>query len=104
MQFTRAQHGGTVFSQAMLVNELYLAVLPIIHLTDRFGFTEQVMTLFPDKQFATQFTPQEVDGFIQTFKNRANAYLMGGNVTGYEVQKQPTAAGMVIVKVIQSVA
>jgi hypothetical protein len=88
----------------MLVNELYLAVLPIIHLTDRFGFTEQVLTLFPDRNFATLFTPQEVDGFIQTFRNRSSAYLTSGNVIGYDVEKQPTAGGLVIVKVIQRVA
>jgi hypothetical protein len=88
----------------MLINELYLAVLPIIHLTDRFGLTEQVLTLFPDKAFATLFHPNEVDGYIATFQNRADTHLRGPNVLRYEVFKEPTARGMIIVKVIQHVA
>jgi hypothetical protein len=88
----------------MLINELYLAVLPIIHLTDRFGLTEQVLTLFPDKTFATLFHPNEVDSYIMTFQNRADSYLRGPNVLKYEVLREPTATGMIIVKVIQHVA
>jgi hypothetical protein len=87
----------------MFINELYLVVLPIIHLTDRFGLTEQVMTLLPDRTFATQFSPAEVDSYVMTFQNRADSYLKGGNVVGYEVKKEQTATGMVIVKVIQHV-
>ena len=64
---------------------LYLAVLPMIHAT---GLTEQVLTLFPSREFATEFFPEEVDGYILTFTNRANKYLTGGHVQGYEVEKQ----------------
>jgi hypothetical protein len=46
----------------MLINTLYLAILPIVHLGDQFGLTEQVVTLFPDSRFATLFHPDEVDG------------------------------------------
>jgi hypothetical protein len=88
----------------MPANELYLAVLPLIHLTERFGLTEQVLTLFPDRTFATNFSPEEVDNYVSTFVNRADKYLKGANVLGYEVKKEPTATGMVIVKVLQHVA
>ncbi|SRR6266478_6217020 len=87
-------------------NVLYLAVLPLIHtsLTQQFGFglTEEILTLFPDKDFATRFFEDEVDGYIDTFNNRTK-YMMGGHTTGWEVYKEPTADGRVIVKVIQNV-
>ena len=46
--------------------DLYLSVLPIVHIsTDtpfmRFGHTEQVLTLFPSKDFATEFYPDQID-------------------------------------------
>jgi hypothetical protein len=104
MQSTDVLSGDILRSCSMLTNELYLAVLPIIHLTDRFGLTEQVLTLFPDKTFATLFHSNEVDGYIATFQNRADTYLRGPNVLSYEVFKEPTASGMIIVKVIQHVA
>jgi len=60
-------------------NELYLAVLPLIHISTTgpvgFGLTEQTLTLFPDRSFATEFFPDEVDGYVRTFKNRADKYL-----------------------------
>ena len=34
-------------------NELYLTVLPLIHLGN--GLTEQSLTVFPDRNFATEF-------------------------------------------------
>jgi hypothetical protein len=89
---------------AMLMNELYLAIIPMVHLGNQFGLTEQVMTLFPDKNFATFFSADEVDNFLQMFKKRAETYLKSGNVIGYEFQKIPTANGMFIVKVIQNVS
>ncbi len=85
-------------------NDLYLAVLPIIHLGAEFGKTEQVLTLFPDMRFATGFLPDEVDGYIATFTHRANAGLIGGHVTGYSVFKEPTGDGRVFVRVVQNVA
>lgn len=87
---------------ALLINELYLAILPIVHLGDRFGLTEQVITLFPDKSFATLFRPEEVDGYLLTFKQRAERYLTSGDIT-YEYKKEHAANGMVIVKVMQNV-
>ncbi len=84
-------------------NELYFVVLPLIHLaSDRFGRTEQVLTLVPDRNFATEFFPEEVGGYISTFENRIKL-LTGGHVKGYDVQPIPAADGRVIVRVIQNV-
>lgn len=91
----------------MATNELYLTVLPLIHITPNqflgFGLTEQTLTLFPDRNFATEFFPDEVDGYIVTFTNRADKYLTGGHVVSYECVKEETDDGRVIVKVLQHV-
>ena len=90
-----------------LSNELFLAVLPLIHVSTTayfgYGLTEQTLTLFPDKKFATVFFPDEVDSYILAFESRAQKYLTGGHVTGYEFHKQPTEDGRVIVRVVQYV-
>jgi hypothetical protein len=50
-------------------NELYLAVLPLVHMgLDNHGLTETVITLFPDKSFATEFFSDELDLYIDTFR------------------------------------
>lgn len=86
----------------MLINNLYLAVIPLVHLGD--GLTEQVLTLFPERGFATLFHPNEVDGYLQMFQNRAEKYLKGGNVVSYQFEKEPVAGtGLVRVHVIQNV-
>jgi hypothetical protein len=91
----------------MQSNELYLVVLPLIHVsvspTLGFGLTEQTLTLMPSRDFATQFFTDEVDGYIATFENRANKHLTGGHVKGYEIQKEPTDDGRWVVRVIQNV-
>jgi len=87
----------------MARNELYLAVLPLIHMGGEFGKTEQTLTLFPDRNFATEFFPDEVDGYIATFKHRISL-LIGGHVTGYEIQKENTDDGRVIVRIVQNVS
>ena len=91
----------------MPTNELYLTILPLIHVSVNqalgFGLTEQTLTLFPDRNFATEFFPDEVDGYIATFEQRQK-YLTGGHVTGWEIHKDPTADGRVVVRVIQHVA
>jgi hypothetical protein len=88
-------------------NELYLAIAPLIFIGGNgplgFGLTEQAITLYPDKKFATKFSKEEVDKYILTFENRANKYLMGGNVTGYKIVPEPTEDGRVIVRVTQHV-
>lgn len=84
-------------------NILFMAVLPVIHMGDNnFGTTEQILTLFPHRSFATEFFPDEADGFIQMFKNRTK-YLVGGHVLGYNFEKFSTQDGRVIVKVTQNV-
>ena len=84
---------------------LYLAVLPLVHISTYTGFgtTEQTLTLFPDRNFATEFFPDEVDSYISMFHKRANDYLTGGHVTGYDFYKEPTEDGRFIVRVVQNV-
>jgi len=88
-------------------NELFLAVLPLIHISPNaylgYGMTEQTLTLFPDRKLATEFFPDEVDNYILAFESRAQKYLTGGHVTGYDVQKENTIDGRVVVRVVQHV-
>jgi hypothetical protein len=87
-------------------NTLYLAVLPLIHvsLNQQFGFglTEETLTLFPDRNFATEFFADEVDGYVTTFENRIK-FMTGGHVKSWEVHKEPIGNGRVIVRVVQNV-
>jgi len=103
----------------MPTNRLYLAVLPIVHLSNipstpplhvtgtmfqPFGaITEQVLTLFPDRNFASEFYPDEVEFYINVFKANASQYLTGGHVGRYECTQQPTGDGRVVVMVEQHV-
>lgn len=87
-------------------NTLYLAVLPLIHVSNSqtfgFGLTEETLTLFPDRAFATEFFEDEVDGYVATFENRTK-FMTGGHVKRWEVHKEPIGNRRVIVKVIQHV-
>jgi hypothetical protein len=83
-------------------NELYIVVLPIIHLGSQFGLTEQVITLMPDRNHATFFFADEVETYILTVKNRTK-YLTGGHVSGYDFHKEQTGDGRWIVRVVQHV-
>jgi hypothetical protein len=83
-------------------NYLYLVVLPLIHLGT--GATEQTLTLLPNRELATEFFKDEVDGYVLMFKNRADKYLTGGHVTGYTVLPLPTNNGRFIVQVVQNVS
>lgn len=85
----------------MPVNELYLAVLPLIHLNT--GLTEQTLTLLPDRKLATEFSAEEVDNYVTFFQSRADNYLLGGQVQRYECFKEPSPNGHVIVRVMQHV-
>lgn len=86
----------------MQSNDLYLAVLPLIHLGAEFGKTEETLTLFPDRNFATEFFPDEVAGYLSTFQNRIK-YLVGGHSKSYEAVTETTSDGRVIVRVVQHV-
>jgi len=84
-------------------NVLYFAVLPQIVVSGAsFGRTEQILTLVPDKNFASAFFDEEVESYIQVFNNR-QGYLTGGHVTGYELAKEPASGGRVYVRATQHV-
>jgi hypothetical protein len=88
----------------MITNELYLVVLPMVHLgINQYGLTEQVITLMPDKNFATRFFQDEVETYQNIFERRANQYLSTGHVKGYAFDRIQTADGRWIVKVTQHV-
>ena len=87
-------------AQTQLSNELYLVVLPTISLAN--GKVEQILTLLPEKNFATVFFKDEVDAFVRMFENRTE-YLVGGHVKSYDFAREETESGRVIVKVIQNV-
>jgi hypothetical protein len=88
--------------------DLYLSVLPLVHISDtpfmRQGHTEQVLTLFPDKNFATEFYPEQVEGYVEVFRVNALRHLVAGRVTGYEFHPEKTEDGLVIVRVTQNVS
>jgi hypothetical protein len=84
------------------VNELYFVVMPQISLSlPDYGRVSQFLTLLPGKDLATEFFPDQVDTFIQVFKNREQ-HLTGGHVVGYECEKEVGESG-VRVKVTQKV-
>lgn len=87
-------------AQTEFSNELYLVVLPTISLAN--GKVEQILTLLPERNFATVFFNDEVDNYVRMFKNRME-YLVGGHVKSYDFEREETASGRVIIKVIQNV-
>jgi hypothetical protein len=65
-------------------NELYLVVLPVVHLgLPNHGLTEQILTLLPDRNLATEFPGEEVWTFVHMFEEKSKKYLTGGNVSSY---------------------
>ena len=101
----------------MPTNRLYLAVLPFIHLSPTPGRptflrhsvvqisrTEQVLTLFPDRTFATEFFPDEVEDYVRIFNENAAQFLTGGHVAHYELTREPTDDGRMVVRVDQYVS
>jgi len=88
----------------MIFNELYLTVLPMIHLAaNQYGLTEQVITLTPMREIATEFFADEVQDYISIFERRVQ-YLVGGHVLGYKLHTISTESGRFVVKVVQHVA
>jgi hypothetical protein len=85
-------------------NDLYLAVLPLVHYSRFFAGEryEEVMTLVPDRNFATEFAANDVDRYIQTFKNAAEEKY-GGPVRLYNYNKYEADDGRVYVVVTQNV-
>jgi hypothetical protein len=95
---------GMLLTMTKLDNVLYLAVLPQIVVSGpSFGRTEQILTLVPDKNFASAFFADEVDTWMQVFKNR-ESYFVGNHVTGYDYATEPIGDGRLYVKVIQHVS
>ncbi len=89
-------------SNDVIQNELYLAVLPLMHMFDSTQPVEDFLTFFPDKNFATNFFPDEVKGTIVILKKRLQS-LTGGHVIGYDIEQEPTEDGRFIIKVTQNV-
>jgi len=84
-------------------NELYFVVLPLIHFGGQnHGLTEQVLTLMPDRNFASRFFPEELSGYIATFNNRIGL-LTSGHVKGFEIHPEVEEDGRLIVRVVQNV-
>jgi len=81
-------------------NDLYLAVLPLVHYSRHFAGEsfEEVMTLVPDRNFATEFSPDVVDLYILTFRSAA-APKYGGPGRLFNFYKQNTEDGKVLVVV-----
>ena len=95
----------------MPTNELYLTILPLIRVPGQHlglsglsaGSVQQFITLFPDRTFATEFFPDEVAFYVDTFK-ATQKYLTGGHVIGYDFFNENTTDGRVIVRVVQHVS
>jgi len=86
----------------MPTNNLYLAVLPLVYTTT--GLSDQALTLYGDESLATEFFPDEVDRYLEMFKNRAEKYMMGGHVTGYLFEKHPTKDGRITLRTAECLA
>ena len=81
-------------------NVLYLAVLPLIHVGDSPFPVEEVLTLYPDKNFATSFFADEI-GFYMTLILKRVQNLKGGHITDYAITTEDADDGRKIIKVIQ---
>ncbi len=89
-------------SSDLILNELYLAVLPMIRLGESPYPVEEVLTLYPDKNFATNFFPDEIGFFLNLIKKRTQ-HLMGGHVVRYDFATEQMEDGRQIVRVTQVV-
>jgi hypothetical protein len=81
-------------------NDLYLAVLPLVHYSRHFAVEtyEEVMTLVPDRNFATEFRVEEAGQYIQTFRNAAEEKF-GGPVRRFNYETYDAGNGRVYVVV-----
>jgi hypothetical protein len=109
--------GWVLEFSAMLVNTLYLTVLPLIRptfvrnanaLADRVGVitrrdsVEQVLTLYGERNLATEFFPDEVQAYVDALEATLPS-LTGGHVIDYQTFQDPTNDGRVVVRVVQRV-
>jgi hypothetical protein len=74
--------------------DLFLAVLPLVHYSRHFAGVsyEEVMTLVPERSFATEFPPDLADTYINTFREAAEEKF-GGPVRRYNYSKHETETG-----------
>ena len=92
-------------------NTLYLAVLPLIRVPSPHlgiagvtsGSVQEFLTLVGERNLATEFFPDELPLYLDTFKASVR-YLTGGHVTGYELVLDAAHDGRMVVKVVQHVA
>lgn len=99
----RTPHGIVSAMAEIPNNDLWLVVLPMVHLAvHNYGSTEEVITFLPDKNFATAFFPDEVENYVRIVKNRTK-HLIGGHVTGYSFHEEETGDGRLYVRVVQIV-
>ncbi len=84
--------------------DLYLAVLPLVHYSRFFAGErfEEVMTLVPDRNFATEFKAGEASLYIQTFRNAAEEKY-GGPVRRFSYDAYDAGNGKVYI-VVKSLA
>jgi hypothetical protein len=80
--------------------DLYLAVLPLVHYSRFFSGErfEEVMTLVPDRNFATEFPVDEAPIYIQTFRNAAEE-KHGGPVRRFNYDAYDAGNGKVYIVV-----
>ena len=74
--------------------------MPLIHLAT--GQTEQALSFFPDRNFATEFYADEVDTYLG-FVSKRLQYLEGGHIKDYEGDKEDAGGGRFIIRVRQNV-
>jgi len=85
----------------MAQNILYLAALPLLNLGP-FPRVEEWFTLYPDRDFATQFFPDELALYLAKFTSLVQQ-LRGGRVHSYDISTEEAGNGRVIVRVVQNV-
>lgn len=80
--------------------DLYLAVLPLVHYSRFFAGErfEEVMTLLPERNFATEFLRNDAPLYIQTFRNAAEEKY-GGPVRRFNYTAYDAGNGKVYVVV-----
>jgi hypothetical protein len=87
----------------IIQNELYVTVLPMMRMSDSPQPIEEYLTLLPDRDFASYFFLDELAGTIDVLKKQLQS-MIGGHVTGYEIEQELTERGRYIIKVIQNVS
>jgi hypothetical protein len=86
-----------------LSNELYMAVLPMVHLgINQYGLTEQVITLLPDRKQATDFFPMRFRTTSTSSSEEPSTSSVGTSL-GTHLNRSRLTLGRVIVRVYQHV-